>query len=190
MKLQRAAIVLLFTFLVSSAGAQTPKWTLVNSSSFTDQFNSMIWSSEDTGFFLGSKLEITRTIDSGTSLTVLKFPNPTDSIHRDTVTYDTVKKDSVHHPYVVLNHASAIQGVADMAWPTQMMGVIAGITGKDTFGHVARPTVLITHDAGQTWIQYYPSVFDTVIVPADTIIDSTVHPPRTTIIPSYKILSP
>ncbi|SRR5581483_8582595 len=179
--MKRTAISLLFFLFVHNVSAQTyGVWQLVKSTPFPEQYSTMAWSSEDTGFFLGASLDITRTGDSGIDFTVLKFPNPIDTLHLDTN----------GHSYVAYSHDKAIGSVSDMAWPAQNTGFVAGVTNADAYGHTQQPTVLVTHDAGTTWSQYYPTDNDTVVVPADTVIDDSHTPPDTTITPSYKIISP
>ncbi|HET6400311.1 MAG TPA: hypothetical protein VFH95_02840 [Candidatus Kapabacteria bacterium] len=178
------AIGLFFAFGITTARAQitldTAQWRLVSGASELTGITNMKWSSNDTGFFFGSDVNLTRTVDSGNNFSVLSFPNPVDTIHLDTN----------GHPYVVYNHHSAIQSVADMTWPTQNTGFVVGSTGSDNYGHTPLPTVLVTQDGGTTWSQYYPTNNDTVITRADTTINKNVNPPDTTITPADTVINP
>lgn len=149
------AIGLFLAFTITSAQAQitldTAQWRLVSGADELTPVNNMKWSSNDTGFFFGSDLSLTRTLDSGTDFSVLSFPKPVD----------TILVDTGGPAFKVYSHDHAIALVGGMAWPDQNTGFVAGMTNSDSF-HAARITVLKTTDAGQTWAQFYPS--DTVSV--------------------------
>jgi photosystem II stability/assembly factor-like uncharacterized protein len=161
MKIKLSTIVLLFTVVALKSQAQTyGSWQVIDGAgNFTEQLSSMAWPSLNSGFFLGNTLQITRTTDSGVDFTVLPFPDPIDTIHSGGNTY--------------YNHHSAMQTVADMAWPSNNTGFVVGISGSDTFGHTAVPTVLATQDGGNTWNQYYPAdtleLFSNIYFPSTTV---------------------
>ncbi len=161
MKIKLSLIVLLFTVVALKSQAQTyGSWQVIDGAgNFNEQLSSMAWPTMDSGFFLGNTLQITRTIDTGVDFTVQPFPDPIDTIHAGGNTY--------------YNHHSAIQTVADMAWPSNNTGFVVGISGSDTFGHTAVPTVLATQDGGNTWNQYYPAdtleLFSNIYFPSATV---------------------
>jgi|GEM_PF-1630943 len=174
--IKNLAIGLLLACCVTSAQSQSPDsvWHLVNGALPTG-LSTMTWSTNDTGFFLGSSsdLFLTLTTNGGLSFETSKFP---DSI---------VIINGAHSHYRTFE-----QITGGMSWPTSTNGYIAGITTSDTFGHVAAQTILATSDAGTTWSQYYPTNNDTVIIKADTVInivivnkdtteDTTITPPDT-----------
>jgi photosystem II stability/assembly factor-like uncharacterized protein len=146
------AIGLLLACCVNSAQSQTPDsvWHLVNSN-ITNNPSNMVWSSGDTGFFLGSTTDLTRTTNGGISDETLKLPRPVDTILVDTngVTFKVFSYDHAIQP-----------PVSSMSWPNSSTGYLAGVTYSDTF-HTSRPTILKTTDAGTTWKQFYPG--DTLV---------------------------
>ena len=150
------AIGLFLACSITSARSQitldTAQWRLLSEASDLNGLTNMRWSSNDTGFFFGSDLSLTRTIDSGNDFSVLTFPKPVDTIVVDTPNGP---------PFKVYSHDHALAFVSGMAWPDQNTGYVTGMTNSDSF-HAARVTVLKTTDAGTTWSQFYPS--DTVSV--------------------------
>jgi hypothetical protein len=169
MKIKLSTICILLTLFVQTGKAQTSygTWKLIDGpGNFTEQLNAMAWPSADTGFFIGNastNLHITKTIDSGVDFLTSPFPNPIDTVHADTN----------GHAFVVYNHHTAIQTVADMAWPSNNTGFVVGITSSDNYGNTAVPTVLVTQNAGATWSQYYPAdtleQFGNIYFPSTTV---------------------
>jgi photosystem II stability/assembly factor-like uncharacterized protein len=136
--------------LVSSAAAQTGVWkSIITPAGIAPGFTQMVFVTDTIGYIYGHTqnvpFDLERTSDTGVDFSLLTWPKVIDTFHVDTN----------GHKFLVFSSDKAIQSVNDMAWPSPTTGIIVGPTYADTF-HASSPTVIITHDAGVTWKEYYP----------------------------------